>query len=134
MSNPVTPQNAREAKEVLLQIAGRRTQPVPAELVVDHVLGLPGTWDWPVRRGALEAVLRRFASVHAEELAVVGFLLVTGHGAAIGSRVPGSTHLRPMMFGCGRCRPFTALAIAPTSPARRWGFASMSARSWRTSR
>jgi superfamily II DNA or RNA helicase len=71
MSSSVAPNDAREARDALIQIAGRRTQPVPVELVVDHVLALPGAWDWPVRRAALEAVLRRFASVRAQELAVV---------------------------------------------------------------
>jgi hypothetical protein len=71
VSSSFVPNDAREAREVLVQIAGRRTQPVPAELVVDHVLALPGAWDWPVRRAALEAVLRRFASVRAQELSVV---------------------------------------------------------------
>ena len=70
MSSSVVPNDAREAREVLIQIAGRRPQPVPAELVVDHVLALPGAWDWPVRRAALEAVLRRFVSVRAQELTV----------------------------------------------------------------
>jgi hypothetical protein len=70
MSSSVTPNDAREARDALIQIAGRRTQPVPAELAVDHVLALPGDWDWPVRRAALEAVLRRFASVRAQELTV----------------------------------------------------------------
>ncbi len=61
----------REAREALLQIAGRRTLPIPAEMIVDHVLGLAGDWDWPVRRAALEAVLRRLASARAQEIVVI---------------------------------------------------------------
>ena len=71
MLNAASSGNATEARESLLQIAGRRTQPVPSELVVEHVLGLPGAWDWPVRRAALEAILRRLASVRAQEISVV---------------------------------------------------------------
>lgn len=60
-----------DARAMLLQIAGRRPLPVPAAIVVDLVLGLPGNWDWPVRRAALEAVLRRLASARAQEISVV---------------------------------------------------------------
>ncbi len=71
MLDPLSPNNAHEARESLLQIAGRRTQPIPSELVVEHVLGLPGPWDWPVRRAALEAVLRRLSSARTEGIEVV---------------------------------------------------------------
>ena len=68
MLNPASPGNAPEARQSLLQIAGRRTLPIPPELVVGHVIGLAGPWDWPVRRAALEAILRRLASVRAQEI------------------------------------------------------------------
>ena len=60
-----------EAHDTLAQIAGRRTLPVPAEILVRHTLALPGTWDWPVRRAAFEAILRRFDSVRGQDLAVL---------------------------------------------------------------
>jgi hypothetical protein len=41
--------NDSEAHQVLMQMAGRRTLPVPGELIVRQVLALPGDWDWPVR-------------------------------------------------------------------------------------
>ena len=71
MQEPTSLVDGREARESLLQIAGRRAHPIPAELVVEHVLALPGPWDWPVRREALEAILRRMASVRTQEISVV---------------------------------------------------------------
>ncbi len=66
-----SPENDAEAYETLLQIAGRRTLHIPADLLARCVLALPGEWDWPVRRAALEAILRRIASIRAQEIAVV---------------------------------------------------------------
>jgi superfamily II DNA or RNA helicase len=66
-----SPGNDAEAYELLLQIAGRRTLHIPADLLARCVLALPGGWDWPVRRAALEAILRRVASIRAQEIAVV---------------------------------------------------------------
>lgn len=63
--------NDSEAYQVLMQMAGRRTLPVPGDLIVRHVLALPGNWDLPVRRAAMEAVLRRLGSVRGQELAVL---------------------------------------------------------------
>jgi superfamily II DNA or RNA helicase len=60
-----------EAFEALNQLAGRRTLPIPAEILVGHILALPGPWDWPVRRAAFEALLRRLASARSQELAVI---------------------------------------------------------------
>ena len=71
MSDATVPQCENEARAMLLQIAGRRTLPIPAELIVDHVLRLPGGWDWPIRRAALEAGIRRLASARVQEIAVV---------------------------------------------------------------
>jgi superfamily II DNA or RNA helicase len=71
MSTSAGTTNSGEARAVLLHIAGRRTLPIPADLIVDGVLALPGPWDWPVQLAALEAVLRRLASVSSEELGVV---------------------------------------------------------------
>jgi superfamily II DNA or RNA helicase len=71
MSTSAGTASSGEARAVLLHIAGRRTLPIPADLIVDGILALPGPWDWPVQLAALEAVLRRLASVSSEELAVV---------------------------------------------------------------
>ena len=60
-----------EALETLKQIAGRRTLPIPVEMLVRHTLALPGPWDWPVRRAAFDALLRRLASARSQELAVI---------------------------------------------------------------
>jgi hypothetical protein len=51
---PTTPmaESDSEAFEALKQIAGRRTLPIPTDLLVRHVLALPGPWNRPVRRHA----------------------------------------------------------------------------------
>ncbi len=61
---------ASEAFSVLLALAQRRTGRVPAEYLVRHVLALHVDADWPVLRAALEATLRRCASMKQEELRV----------------------------------------------------------------
>jgi len=60
-----------EAFETLEQLAGRRTLPIPADTLVRHTLALPGPWDWPVRRAAFEALLRRLVSARSQELSVI---------------------------------------------------------------
>src|SRR5882724_11352740 len=62
--------NESEARDALLQLAGRRTLPIPAEVLVRHALALPGEWDWPVRRAAFEAILRRLASARSPGIIV----------------------------------------------------------------
>ncbi len=66
-----TPTQDTEAFETLVHLAGRRTLPVSAELLAEHAMALPGGWDWPVRRAAFEAILRRLASARGQELTVV---------------------------------------------------------------
>ncbi|HEV8317544.1 MAG TPA: hypothetical protein VGQ10_09050 [Vicinamibacterales bacterium] len=61
-----------ETYQTLLTRAQRRTGGVPAESIVRHVLSVTRGGDWPVQREALEAVLRRCASVHADEIQIVG--------------------------------------------------------------
>ena len=61
---------ASEAYSVLLSLAQRRTLHIPAEYLVRYVLTLHAETDWPVRRAALEAVLRRVASARREDLRV----------------------------------------------------------------
>jgi superfamily II DNA or RNA helicase len=66
----VTPTSTSEAIETLVDLAGRKTLPIPALLLAEHVMGLPGPWDWPVRRAAFEATLRRLASAKTQELSI----------------------------------------------------------------
>jgi hypothetical protein len=61
-----------ETYQTLLTRAQRRTGSVPAESIVRHVLSVTHGGDWPVQREALEAVLRRCASAHADEIQIVG--------------------------------------------------------------
>jgi len=60
-----------ETYQTLLTHAQRRTGGVPAERVVQHVLSVTQGGDWPVQRDALDAVLRRFASSHIDEIQIV---------------------------------------------------------------
>ena len=48
-----------EAYQTLLARARRRTGGLPAERIVRHVLSVTQGGDWPIKRDALEAVLRR---------------------------------------------------------------------------
>lgn len=61
-----------ETYQALLARAHRLTGGVPAERIVRHVLSVTHGGDWPLQRDALEAVLRRFASAHADEIQIVG--------------------------------------------------------------
>jgi hypothetical protein len=60
-----------EAYQTLLARAHRRTGAMTPELVVRHVLSITGEADWPVKREALEAVLRRVASGKSDGLKIV---------------------------------------------------------------
>jgi hypothetical protein len=61
-----------EAYQGLLARAHRRTGVVPADSIVRHVLSITRGGDWALQRDGLEAVLRRFASAHADEVQIVG--------------------------------------------------------------
>src|SRR2546422_3418081 len=61
-----------ETYQTLLARAHRRTGGVPAERIVRHVLSVTQGGDWPLQRDALEAVLRRCASTHTDEIQIVG--------------------------------------------------------------
>ncbi len=60
-----------EAYQTLLARAHRRTGGVPPESIVRHVLSVTRGGDWPVQRDALDAVLRRCASAHTDEIQIV---------------------------------------------------------------
>ena len=62
----------REAYQTLLARARRRTGGVPADRIVRQVLWVTRGGDWPIQRDALEAVLRRCASAHTDEVQIVG--------------------------------------------------------------
>ena len=53
------PADDAEAYRVLLSLAHRKTGAIPAPLLVGHVLSVTRGADWPVRRAAMEALLRR---------------------------------------------------------------------------
>ena len=55
----------------MLARAQRKTGGVPAELLVRHILSVTREADWPVKREALEALLRRVAAGNSEGLRVV---------------------------------------------------------------
>ncbi|HEY5619564.1 MAG TPA: DEAD/DEAH box helicase [Vicinamibacterales bacterium] len=61
-----------ETYQALLARAHRRTGGVSPESIVRHVLAVTRGGDWPVQRDALDAVLRRCASTHADEIQIVG--------------------------------------------------------------
>ena len=61
-----------ETYQTLLARAQRRTGGVPAERIVRHILSVTHGGDWPVQRDALDAVLRRCASTHTDEIQIVG--------------------------------------------------------------
>ncbi len=60
-----------EAYQTLLARAHRKTGAVAPEMVVRHILSVTGDADWPVRREALEALLRRIAFGKADGLQIV---------------------------------------------------------------
>ena len=59
-----------EAFQTLLSLAHGKTESVPEELLVRHIMGITEGVDWPVRRAALEACLRRFDFACRDELRV----------------------------------------------------------------
>src|SRR5882672_1454538 len=61
-----------ETFQTLLTRAHRRTGAVPPERLVRHVLFVTQGGDWPVQRDALDAMLRRCASTHTDDIQIVG--------------------------------------------------------------
>ena len=61
-----------ETYQTLLARAHRRTGDVPPDRIVRLVLSATQGGDWPVQRDALDAVLRRCASAHTDEIRIVG--------------------------------------------------------------
>jgi superfamily II DNA or RNA helicase len=67
---PDAPADEQEAFRVLLARAHRKTGAIPAELLVRHLLSTASDADWPVKREALEALLRRLAFGKTDGLAI----------------------------------------------------------------
>ena len=59
-----------EAYQALLHIAHGRTGHIPEPLLIRHVLSVTEGGDWPVQRGALEALLRRWKFARRDELRI----------------------------------------------------------------
>src|SRR6266571_6876119 len=124
-----------ETYQTLLARAHRRTGGVPPERLVRHVLSVTHGGDWPVQRDALDAVLRRCASTHTDEIQIVGRPRgrLLGLYATRGSRTrPYRTLLRriePLDGSCecadflrnslGLCKHLVAVVEEVVSKARR---------------
>ncbi|MHC4415261.1 MAG: DEAD/DEAH box helicase [Planctomycetota bacterium] len=59
-----------EAFRILHSLAHGKTESVPEELLVRHIMRITQGGDWPLRRAALEACLRRFDFARRDELRV----------------------------------------------------------------
>jgi hypothetical protein len=124
-----------ETYQTLLARTRRRTGGVPPESIVRHVLSVTRGGDWPVARDALDAVLRRCASAHTDEIQIVGRPRgrLLGLYATRGSRArPYRTLLRriePLDGSCecadfirnslGLCKHFVAVVEEVVSKERR---------------
>jgi len=64
------PRDLEETRRELVGMADRKTGDVPATLLVEHVLRATTDGDWPVRRAALEALVRRVGFCEKDELRV----------------------------------------------------------------
>ncbi len=65
-----TPVGEQEAYQVLLARAQRKTGSIPPDLLVRHVLSVTEEADWPVKREALEALLRRLSFGRTDGLTI----------------------------------------------------------------
>ncbi|MEW6071114.1 MAG: DEAD/DEAH box helicase [Planctomycetota bacterium] len=59
-----------ETRATLVSLAERKTGAIPADFLVRHLLALDPAADWPVRRAALDAVLRRIGFARRDGLKV----------------------------------------------------------------
>ena len=67
---PAPETDQREAYETLLQMATRRTGRIPPALLAGHVVDVYREADWPVKRAAMEALLRRLDFARKDALRV----------------------------------------------------------------
>ncbi len=72
LQSDAIPVTESDTYQTLLARAQRRTGHVPAERIVRHVLSVTHGGDWPVRRDALDAVLRRCVSSRTDEIQILG--------------------------------------------------------------
>ncbi|OJW09062.1 MAG: hypothetical protein BGO49_07815 [Planctomycetales bacterium 71-10] len=59
-----------EAFQALRDQVGNKAKPIPADLLVGHVLAIVPAEEWPVRSDAIDALMRRLDSARKEELQV----------------------------------------------------------------
>jgi len=59
-----------EAFRELVALAGRRTRPIPADLLARHILAVTDGGDWPVQREAMEALIRRHQGGRSDSLVI----------------------------------------------------------------
>jgi superfamily II DNA or RNA helicase len=59
-----------ETQRALVQLAHRHFGSIPANVVANHVLRLHPDTEWPVRRAAMEALIRRWSSAQRDGLRV----------------------------------------------------------------
>src|SRR5689334_12287431 len=65
------PADEVEARAVLFELAKRKSGRLPAAWLVESVLAATEAADWPSRRGAMDAVLRRVGFAARDGLTVV---------------------------------------------------------------
>jgi hypothetical protein len=103
-----------EGARVLRSLAHRKTGRIPIELLVRHVIAITTSADWPVRRAAMEALVRRLEFAQRDRLRVASrpagrrFLgTYTTRSAARGGRPYRSllTSLDPLRGSCN-CTDF----------------------------
>jgi hypothetical protein len=111
---PESPTDDSEAHAVLLSLAERKTRSVLAPLLTDHVLAVTRGADWPVRRAAMEAILRRSAFASRDALRVASRPAAGNVLGTYRTRRERSRHrpyvtflesLRPLRGSCG-CADF----------------------------
>jgi hypothetical protein len=59
-----------ETQRALVHLAHRHFGSIPANVVANHVLRVHPDTDWPVRRAAMEALIRRWSSAQRDGLRV----------------------------------------------------------------
>lgn len=67
---PAPEEEQREAYDTLLQMAGRKLGRIPPALLAGHIVDIYREADWPVKRAAMEALLRRFDFARRDALRV----------------------------------------------------------------
>ena len=60
-----------EARDALTDLLRKKLGKIPSELIAEHVLRIDESGEWPLRRAALEAVVRRFGYAKRDELRVL---------------------------------------------------------------